>query len=153
MEATSYKMEVEAIQVLELEQLIPQIHEKSLCGHNVKEVQYTKLKYLNDNCPFCLNPLLEKKKAICMYDCEHIFHKDCIEKYILFSTKSNCSLCRSETLNIKKYETIKEYVNLESVICDDDNCSILQQNIKRIRLDEYIWEINFTPNMQNMHLL
>lgn len=45
-------------------------------------------------CSICLNEMKQTDKLRKMRDCEHIFHKDCIDNWLLI--KSNCPYCRKD---------------------------------------------------------
>ena len=46
------------------------------------------------NCSICLNEMKQTDKLRKMRDCKHIFHKDCIDKWLLI--KNNCPYCRKD---------------------------------------------------------
>lgn len=48
----------------------------------------------NKTCSICLNEMKQTDKLRKMRDCEHIFHKDCIDNWLLI--KSNCPYCRKD---------------------------------------------------------
>lgn len=47
-----------------------------------------------NTCSICLNEMKQTDKLRKMRDCEHIFHKDCIDNWLLI--KSNCPYCRKD---------------------------------------------------------
>lgn len=53
-----------------------------------------------EDCPICLESLLASGDRICLENCRHFFHRDCLVK----AEKSHCPLCKSE-MNLA--ETIK----------------------------------------------
>lgn len=48
----------------------------------------------NKTCSICLNEMKQTDKLRLMRNCEHIFHKDCIDNWLLI--KSNCPYCRKD---------------------------------------------------------
>lgn len=48
----------------------------------------------NNTCSICLNEMKQTDKLRKMRNCEHIFHKDCIDNWLLI--KSNCPYCRKD---------------------------------------------------------
>lgn len=46
-----------------------------------------------DKCPICLEHL--KTRRITKTSCAHLFHQDCINKWLGSNTKSSCALCRA----------------------------------------------------------
>ena len=48
----------------------------------------------NKTCSICLDEMNQIDKLRKMRDCEHIFHKDCIDNWLLI--KSNCPYCRKD---------------------------------------------------------
>ena len=45
-------------------------------------------------CSICLNEMKQTDKLRKMRDCDHFFHKDCIDNWLLI--KSNCPYCRKD---------------------------------------------------------
>ena len=45
-------------------------------------------------CSICLNEMKQTDKIRKMRDCNHFFHKDCIDNWLLI--KSNCPYCRKD---------------------------------------------------------
>lgn len=57
--------------------------------NSVENVEITDLK---EDCPICLDKLYKEKSVI--ISCNHIFHKDCLEKWL--SRKEICPLCKKK---------------------------------------------------------
>ena len=49
------------------------------------------LKYINDDCSICLEPLVEPDNVIINLKCNHAYHKDCIHEW--YNQKTTCPLC------------------------------------------------------------
>ena len=43
----------------------------------------------NDTCPLCYNPYIAGKQ-ICHTPCEHLFHTECLFRWIVTENKKNC---------------------------------------------------------------
>lgn len=84
----------------------------------------------------CFEQLENGKLCVEIYDCEHSFHKECIDKW---SQKSNtCPNCRSNIINVKCNSFDKECIK---------NMSKIPNN-----LHKYIdmWPINCIRNNHNV---
>jgi len=59
--------------------------------------KYKRCNNLNIECPICYNKI-KSSEYIRELHCNHIFHKKCIDKWLLLSMKSketiNCPICR-----------------------------------------------------------
>lgn len=70
----------------------------SLVSFNINSDTHIDAQYLTqlnqgDECAICL--LEYKECEICLHlNCEHVFHKSCIEQWINSSNDSRCPLCR-----------------------------------------------------------
>jgi len=69
---------------------------------NLKSDSFNKNKHLLNNCTICLDNFEDNEKII-LLECNHNFHKNCIEKWLKeYSYK--CPLCRNESSE-KVYKT------------------------------------------------
>ena len=50
-------------------------------------------KYAEQHCPICLDIFKKEKRAVKL-PCEHIFHRECIERW--FEEKLSCPLCQEQ---------------------------------------------------------
>lgn len=60
---------------------------------------------MNHTCAICLDDITSEDESTNPYNCNHIYHKKCIE-YLLksnFKKKYNCSLCQSNVKYTYKY--------------------------------------------------
>ena len=51
---------------------------------------------MNDSCVICLESLNNSEELVTL-NCEHIFHKDCLEPW-LNNNNRNCPLCRTDII-------------------------------------------------------
>ncbi|WCJ31814.1 RING/U-box superfamily protein [Euphorbia peplus] len=89
-----------------IEDTIPAIRYTSTCGET-KE------------CAVCLCELSEDESIIRELKCEHMFHKECLDKWLL-QCRSNCPLCRSMVLPDKVVPSYRLRKDHERV-CDVNN--------------------------------
>ena len=76
----------------------------------------------NDNlCPICLDELNDENK-ICNLKCNHVFHEDCINKWL--TKKSTCPYCRmylNDILTVSYKEDNSMFMNKATLIFPKNN--------------------------------
>tara|TARA_A100001015_G_C15020236_1_gene727596 strand:- start:769 stop:1338 length:570 start_codon:yes stop_codon:yes gene_type:complete len=64
------------------------------------------IKENNLECSICLEPIIENSKGNIYLQCNHIFHKDCVQEWVKsqinINKNINCPLCRYTIINIPK---------------------------------------------------
>ena len=66
----------------------------------IKQFKYNNKKDLNYNqnkCCICLNLIDINDKLLVINNCNHIFHKNCLNKWLL--EKKHCPICRNKIIN------------------------------------------------------
>lgn len=62
-------------------------------------------------CAICLNGFGEENEVVELGSCDHLFHKECIDRWI-DTGNITCPLCRSEMLPAKAKGMVRPFLNL-----------------------------------------
>lgn len=111
---------------------------------------------MNDTCAICLDDITNNNESTSPYNCNHIYHKKCIE-YLLKSDlkkKYNCILCQSNVKYTYKYtnfvfnnmlEGIKTF-DIDNYLKKWEKKSCLENNHKFIIETLGEWEFTSISN-------
>lgn len=75
-------------------------------GTNETKRKRQEVKDSEENCSICLDPLKKLKTIINSDNCNHKFHKKCLEKWLKIN--KSCALCRSDQTKLAKKLNIGE---------------------------------------------
>ena len=96
---------------------------------------------INDNCSICLETINNNNNTILLKDCNHIFHYECIKKWIIEKeTDSSCPLCKKKINNIliNKNQTLFDFLNITNIISNYNQNQIFIKTCKNIIRIGYI---------------
>ncbi|CAI9765991.1 unnamed protein product [Fraxinus pennsylvanica] len=54
----------------------------------------------HDTCAVCLNRLRKKNEVWELSNCCHVFHKQCLERWLAYDSRLTCPLCRTSLLAV-----------------------------------------------------
>jgi hypothetical protein len=95
--------------------------------------------YFNDECSICLEYVDKDDLDTQIFRCRHIFHTDCINKYLNFDNK--CQLCRKNMYPNSRLYMIK----LDNITFDSQICYSHEELDLLIKIREY-FDINKDKN-------
>ena len=98
-------------------------------NNEIKPIKYNIEKpILDEVCIVCLEKF-ELSKPICIMPCNHCFHYNCINNYILSSKDTLCPLCKFDLLSILKDKKI-DFNQIDSNLIKINSSKNLYENIE-----------------------
>ncbi|XP_027089614.1 probable E3 ubiquitin-protein ligase XERICO [Coffea arabica] len=58
----------------------------------------------NMSCAVCLKQLRKKNQVWELSNCRHIFHKECLDRWLVYDARLTCPLCRTSLISISTSE-------------------------------------------------
>ncbi|KAL8488199.1 hypothetical protein ACS0TY_024472 [Phlomoides rotata] len=55
----------------------------------------------DDSCAVCLNRLRNNSQVWELRNCSHVFHKQCLERWLCYDNRLTCPLCRASLLEVR----------------------------------------------------
>lgn len=74
----------------------------------------------SDACPCCDQNIFDDKETlVSIWLCGHIYHSECLKKWILQQNKTTCSRCDSQLIEFD-YENIGMIERYKTLLCDEE---------------------------------
>lgn len=86
----------------------------------------------NENCSICLDKITDNIDDMLVLPCNHVFHKNCINNWIIYklndNTRPNCPLCKQNIHIIKDIKIFNKNNRLVHITSQINDRIILNNN-------------------------